>query len=299
MQEIHTSDSNQRIICPNCGFPAEKNYCAQCGQETHLHKETFWALVLHFIGHYFHYDSKFWQTLKTLWFKPGKLSKDYIEGKRARYIPPISLYIFISAVYFICSFTLKEYQEKGNHEAISQVRKQIDALNNAQGAKDTLQFDNSRITLDIRDSVGLGGYMRKKFSKMKEDNGRDVKERIAHNIPKIFFIMIPIVALVLKLLFLKRKSMYFVHHAIFSLHIHSFLFSIFLFTLIPGPRLINLALVLVCFLTMLWYFMKASKTMYGIGTRRAVLNTAIIVSAYFMFLSIASLFLLAIALIMA
>lgn len=45
--------------CPNCGYSASGNYCANCGQQTQLHKDTFWGLIGHFAGHYFHYDSKF------------------------------------------------------------------------------------------------------------------------------------------------------------------------------------------------------------------------------------------------
>ena len=99
------SQHTESMICPNCGSVASDNYCAHCGQENHLHKETFWGLVAHFIGHYFHYDSKFWQTMKALWFSPGKLTLAYMNKKRMRYIPPVSLYIFISAVYFLLALS--------------------------------------------------------------------------------------------------------------------------------------------------------------------------------------------------
>jgi hypothetical protein len=95
--------SSEPKNCPNCGYPAVDNYCAQCGQENHLHKDTFGALIMHFAGHYLHYDSKFWQTLNTLWFKPGLLTTAYWEEKRMRYIPPMSLYIFVSFIYFFTS----------------------------------------------------------------------------------------------------------------------------------------------------------------------------------------------------
>src|ERR1700743_3096572 len=61
---------------------------------------------MHFLGHYFHYDSKFLQTMKALWFSPGKLTIAYWNKQRMRYISPVSLYIFISAVYFLISFSM-------------------------------------------------------------------------------------------------------------------------------------------------------------------------------------------------
>ena len=71
------------IVCPNCGYEANYNYCAQCGQETHLHKDTFWGLVTHFVSHYFHYDSKLWTTVKTLVAKPGELTLAYRKGHKS------------------------------------------------------------------------------------------------------------------------------------------------------------------------------------------------------------------------
>ncbi|MBB6270863.1 hypothetical protein HDF26_001290 [Pedobacter cryoconitis] len=87
--------------CLNCGYTVEKNYCTQCGQPNLELKEPFWGFISHSIGHYFHFDSKFFHTLIPLLTKPGQLTLDYLAGKRARYIHPVSLYIFVSIVYFL------------------------------------------------------------------------------------------------------------------------------------------------------------------------------------------------------
>ncbi|MGN6569288.1 MAG: hypothetical protein ACTHJ0_15110, partial [Flavipsychrobacter sp.] len=58
-------------------------------------------------------------------------------------------------------------------------------------------------------------------------------EKLLHSFPKIFFFLIPLMAGILHLLFLKRKDLNFVSHTIFSLHLHAFCFSLFLLTLIP------------------------------------------------------------------
>ena len=98
--------------CLNCGHHVEEHYCSHCGQPNLELKEPFWHFIGHSIGHYFHFDSKFFQTLVPLLTKPGQLTLDYLAGKRARYIHPVSLYIFVSVVYFIIvPHTLKEEKD--------------------------------------------------------------------------------------------------------------------------------------------------------------------------------------------
>ena len=87
--------------CLNCGFEVEEHYCSRCGQPNLELKENFWAFISHSIAHYFHFDNKFFQTLVPLLSKPGRVTLDYLAGKRARYINPISMYIFVSIVYFL------------------------------------------------------------------------------------------------------------------------------------------------------------------------------------------------------
>ena len=87
--------------CLNCGATVEDNFCTICGQENLELKEPFWHFIGHSISHYFHFDSKFFNTLIPLLTKPGQLTLDYIAGKRAIYLHPVSMYIFVSIVYFL------------------------------------------------------------------------------------------------------------------------------------------------------------------------------------------------------
>jgi hypothetical protein len=87
--------------CLNCNAEVNGRYCSVCGQENIEPQETFWQLVSHFVYDLFHYDGKVLSTLKTLIFKPGLLTREYVRGRRASYLHPIRLYIFISAVFFI------------------------------------------------------------------------------------------------------------------------------------------------------------------------------------------------------
>ncbi len=87
--------------CPNCGAELVGQYCHGCGQPAHIHRS---------LGHLFeealhglvHFDAKAWRTLPRLAFRPGTLTRDYIEGKRARYISPLALFLFtIFLMFFV------------------------------------------------------------------------------------------------------------------------------------------------------------------------------------------------------
>ena len=91
--------------CLNCGTEVAGRFCQNCGQENVEVKESFLHLIRHFLEDITHFDGKLWKTLKQLLFKPGKLTQHYMDGKRASYIHPIRMYLFISAVFFFFIFT--------------------------------------------------------------------------------------------------------------------------------------------------------------------------------------------------
>ncbi|HZI02018.1 MAG TPA: DUF3667 domain-containing protein [Flavisolibacter sp.] len=91
--------------CLNCGTIVQGKYCHECGQENIVTHQSFGALTKHFIFDIFHFDGKFFDTLKYLLFRPGKIVSEYLNGKRASYLDPIRMYLFTSAVFFIIFFS--------------------------------------------------------------------------------------------------------------------------------------------------------------------------------------------------
>ncbi|MCB0776853.1 MAG: DUF3667 domain-containing protein, partial [Chitinophagaceae bacterium] len=91
--------------CLNCGTIVQGRYCQNCGQENVVPHETFWHMVKHFVFDILHFDSKFYDSMKLLLFKPGFLPKEYIKGRRARYMNPVKKYVFTSAIFFILFFS--------------------------------------------------------------------------------------------------------------------------------------------------------------------------------------------------
>ena len=272
------SDSDKTIICPNCGFHTTNNYCAECGQETHLHKETFWGLVMHFVGDYFHYDSKFWMTIKALWFNPGKLTLAYWNKQRMRYIKPVSLYIFISAVYFLLSFNSNFHWMNLNTDDSKVVK------------KSAVTYQNNSLSATIPHNSKADDFIEKKWDKLKvkyTDVNEFLNEKITHTVPKIFFFMIPVLAMLLKLIFFRRKDLFFVDHAIFALHYHSFWFSLFILSEFNLPKNINSGLFTILMLAAAYYFVAALHNVYKVSYGKSIVTTIVIGVSYSLLLAVA------------
>lgn len=98
--------------CLNCGHTVEERFCPHCGQENIEIKQPFHYLFTHFIEDFTHYDGQFWKTIKYLLFRPGKLTKEYLAGKRQTYVAPVKLYIFISFITFFLPSLLPSSEEQ-------------------------------------------------------------------------------------------------------------------------------------------------------------------------------------------
>ena len=85
----HTHETH----CLNCGAPLTGRYCAQCGQKAHVHR-SLRAFMGDFVAGVLNFEGKFWRTLPMLAWRPGILTRRYIDGERARFISPIALFLF-------------------------------------------------------------------------------------------------------------------------------------------------------------------------------------------------------------
>ena len=91
----HTTEN----ACLNCGTPLVGAHCHSCGQKAKIHRtlRAFGSDLLHGV---LHFEGKFWRTLPLLAWRPGKLMREYIDGKRARYVSPIALFLFTVFISF-------------------------------------------------------------------------------------------------------------------------------------------------------------------------------------------------------
>lgn len=85
--------------CRNCGAALSGAYCSQCGQATHIHRSL--SSLGHDILHgVFHFEGRIWHTIPELYFHPGRLTRRYIDGERAKFVSPMALYLFTVFLMF-------------------------------------------------------------------------------------------------------------------------------------------------------------------------------------------------------
>jgi len=86
--------------CLNCGTVLQGPFCHYCGQPDKNFMRFFPVLLRELLEDFLDFDSRFMRTMKPLLFRPGKLTRDYLDGRRFRYTPPLRLYIFSSIAFF-------------------------------------------------------------------------------------------------------------------------------------------------------------------------------------------------------
>lgn len=236
--------------CLNCGKTVEDKFCPHCGQENIETKEPFLGFLIHGLAHYFHFDSKLQKSIIPLITKPGKLTNEYIAGKRASYIQPVNMYLFISLVFFLLfsvdrSSIKTEAAKPGQSSALSSSKKTDVQIGLKDGFSDNTNSVMNPVDMDLktytqkqqalpankRDSW-LVHYFTKKAIQLREKYGDELQEKIyetvQHQLPKMMFILMPLFALILSISFY-RSRLYFIEHLIYTLHVHSFLFLLYLF----------------------------------------------------------------------
>lgn len=85
----HTTERN----CLNCRSPLLGDYCHACGQKGHVHRSlgAFAHDLLHGV---LHFEGKIWRTLPLLVWRPGELTRRYVDGQRASFVGPLPLFLF-------------------------------------------------------------------------------------------------------------------------------------------------------------------------------------------------------------
>ncbi|MDP3853260.1 DUF3667 domain-containing protein [Phenylobacterium sp.] len=87
-------------VCSDCGAEVSGRFCQNCGQPTHVHR-TLLHLGEELLHGVMHFDSRIWRTLPLLVFNPGKLTREWVHGKRTRYVSPLAMFLFTVFVMFM------------------------------------------------------------------------------------------------------------------------------------------------------------------------------------------------------
>src|ERR1700747_803070 len=93
-------------LCDNCGAELSGHYCSRCGQRAETEAHTVGHFMREAIEAFTHFDSRFWGTLRPFVRGPGFLTRDSFAGRRARYLPPLRLYLIMSVLFFVLNALL-------------------------------------------------------------------------------------------------------------------------------------------------------------------------------------------------
>jgi hypothetical protein len=105
--------------CTNCGDPTPGNFCRMCGQrkvEVHV---SITRMLMEVLDDQFSINSALPRTLWALFFRPGQLTREYMSGRIARYIPPFRLYLVASVAFFVVLSMLPELRDPLSNTAIT------------------------------------------------------------------------------------------------------------------------------------------------------------------------------------
>jgi hypothetical protein len=252
--------------CPNCEAAVSGHFCHQCGQETVLHPPSTREFLHEFIGHYVALEGKLWKSLGLLLFRPGRLTLEYIKGRRVRYVQPLRLYLTFSLIFFaVMKYTAHDaaYPEEKAGPAHA-----APASRNVGLAHEDRPGEIHAGTEDVRQWIGkYNPHWAEKagqFADMRpEDRDKLLKAAFYGYVPYAIFFMMPLFALYLKVLYLGSGRRYG-EHLLFALHANGFAFlTMALMKLVPeGVGLIE-------FLLGVWltfYLPAAMRRVYG-GSR--------------------------------
>jgi len=98
-----TSESDLNVqarLCANCGAKVDAAFCSTCGQEADIHGQTVREYLVDISYDFLSVDGKIWKGFRDLVVWPGRLTLDYIEGRRVSRPVPSRLFLVMTVVVF-------------------------------------------------------------------------------------------------------------------------------------------------------------------------------------------------------
>ena len=250
--------------CLNCGAMLSGRYCSACGQKETERDPRLRELAHDAADELLHWDGKLVATLLALVRRPGLLTREYLAGRRARYVSPVRLYLTASVVYFAAlALVPRTSVVRFDMRPDAKPAATATAKSTTSGAPQPQAADAAAKKTDAyraakRDLFGRVGRNPAKF-----------EESFKHNRSKAMFALLPLFALFLRILY--RRGGRYPAHFIFALHLHAFAFLLLGAITIPAAASAGFdVLEPFAFLAIVVYLAIALRCVYG-GTWPATL----------------------------
>jgi hypothetical protein len=252
--ESQTKETPKSAVCLNCGTPLHGRYCSACGQEDRPAAPTMKQVVGDAWEAITDLEGRILQSVGLLFFFPGFLTREYLEGRRVRWVSPMRLYLVISVVYFaLVSFT----GWSGNFDI--EVRGETVAETQAE--------------LEAR------GF------ESEEDLERTAQIAVGTWIPRAMFLLVPLFAAMVA--FARRPAgRSYPQHVVFALHMHAAWFWGFALataaSAVADQSTLDSVLSALAIAYALWYLVVALRTVYGGSLVSNVISGVVIGATYWM-----------------
>jgi hypothetical protein len=205
--------------CLNCGAPLHGGFCAECGQRAVPPHPTVRELAGEAWQELSGYDGRIMATIRGLG-RPGFLTRQYLEGRRAMYLPPLRIYLIVSVLYFVIAASAPEHVSNDDNSTIS-----------GPGGVNigvTRERDGPVLTAAERDELLAAAdesawFMRPMLRSFANDP-EAFRDRMFTIMPRVFFAMLPVFAGLVALFYRKR---HFPTALVFAAHLHAFAFVVF------------------------------------------------------------------------
>lgn len=260
-----------------------------------MHAPTLGEFVHEFVAHYVALEGALWRTLRMLLTQPGQLTREYMAGRRRRFVLPLRLYLTASFVFFlVLKLSGGEHGESGprivrlDHAAAAASAPSAashGASTASAGSSASADDRPAIVTLDLEDmehqklceaQPSVCSWGDRILARMTQKAGHAEPAEISHQwvakAPYAVFMMLPFFAALMKLAYLGRRRPYG-EHFVFSLHVHSFWFIALL-----AAQLLPEALTFLPLLAIPVYGLLALKRVHG-GGWWPTLGRALLVSA--------------------
>lgn len=221
--------------CANCGAEHRSAYCAVCGQKRLRDADRrFGHLLRQFVAAATELDGRFWGSIGALLLQPGRLSRDYLEGRRARRLSPIALFLLVNLIYFFFAgpsdfATPFNWAMPGRIVLLASDPGTRDADDAARLRAQRGPF-HSRFTAPMVDrrvqardaaaraaSDGRRGYSYRDYRRTYDAKVPEISKTIV-------ILHVPFLAAALLLLF-RRSGRYYAEHFVVALHLLAFLMA--------------------------------------------------------------------------
>lgn len=221
--------NEEKRYCMNCGAELHGEFCSSCGQRDKDLRLPVKELASEFIEILPSFDQRLIRTLKPFLFSPGVLTKEYLAGKRKQYLSPFKFYFFISVLFFfVNSFNVSDTKKQMRNNFLN--ADSVITIVNGDSSAIAIRSTDSGVSFTISDTVQIQKIFGRSFIegfKSGKNNPAMFFDKIKEHLPKIIFILLPVFALLLKLLYVRSRIL-FIQHLIFSFYFHSFVFFILL-----------------------------------------------------------------------